>query len=105
MFVTTLLCLKYARSGIGLAFRPIGSSRPMIIWRLSGSSSDFVCSIEKRRHGYLLVVQSSSAVIVEDVLPDVRRARSKADLIRNELLAMGYTARAYGFNHAERSLH
>jgi hypothetical protein len=66
----------------------------MIIWRLSGSSSDFVCSIEKGRHGYHLVVQSSSAVIVEDVLPDVRRARWKADLIRNELLAMGYTARA-----------
>ena len=64
----------------------------MILWHLRGSSSEFVCSIEKGRHGYRLVIQSASTVIVNDVLPDVRRARWKADLIRSELLAMGYTA-------------
>ena len=66
----------------------------MILWHLCGSSSEFVCSIEKGRHGYRLVIQSAATVIVNDVLPDVGRARWKADLIRSELLAMGYTAPA-----------
>jgi hypothetical protein len=66
----------------------------MILWSLRGSSSEFVCSIEKGPGGYRLVIRSASAVIVNDVLPDVRRARWKANLIREELLAMGYTARS-----------
>jgi hypothetical protein len=78
--------------GIGLAFDQ--HRFPMIIWRLCGVSTDFVCSIEKRRRGYYLVVRSGSSVVVDDVLPDIRRARWKADLIRAELLAMGYTAPA-----------
>ncbi len=64
----------------------------MILWSLRGSSSEFVCSIEKGPRGYRLVVRSATAVIVNDVLPDVRRARWKANVIRDELLAMGYTA-------------
>jgi hypothetical protein len=63
----------------------------MILWRLHGISSDFVCSIEKGRRGYRLVVRAATTTVVEDVLPDVRRARWKADLIRAELLEMGYT--------------
>ena len=74
--------------------RCLGSTRLMIVWSLHGSSSEFVCSIEKGANGYRLVIRSASAVIVDDVLPDVRRARWKADLIRNELVAMGYVARA-----------
>ena len=66
----------------------------MILWRLCGVSTDFVCSIEKKRRGYYLVVRSASSVVVDDVLPDIRRARWKADMIRAELLAMGYTAPA-----------
>ena len=64
----------------------------MILWSLRGSSSEFVCSIEKGPRGYRLVVRSATAVIVNDVLPDVRRARWKANVIRDELVAMGYTA-------------
>jgi len=63
----------------------------MILWRLYGVSSDFVCSIEKGRRGYRLLVRAAATTIVDDVLPDIRRARWKADLIRNELLEMGYT--------------
>jgi hypothetical protein len=77
--------------GIDLASSP---GVLMILWHLRGSSSEFVCSIEKGRVGYRLVIQSASTVIINDVLPDVRRARWKADLIRSELLAMGYTAPA-----------
>ena len=66
----------------------------MILWRLSGLTADFVCSIEKRRQGYRLVVRSAWTVIVDDVLPDVRRARGKADLIRSELQQIGYTGQA-----------
>ena len=66
----------------------------MILWRLSGLTADFVCSIEKRRQGYRLVVRSAWTVIVDDLLPDVRRARSKADLIRSELVEIGYTGPA-----------
>lgn len=62
----------------------------MILWSLRGSASEFVCSIEKGAQGYRLVIRSAAAVIVNDVLPDVRRARWKASLIRDELLAMGY---------------
>ena len=63
----------------------------MILWRLQGVSADFVCSIEKGRRGYRLVVRSATTTIVDDVLPDVARARWKADLIRTELLELGYT--------------
>jgi hypothetical protein len=63
----------------------------MILWRLSGLTADFVCSIEKRRQGYRLIVRSAWTVIVDDLVPDVGRARSKADLIRSELLEIGYT--------------
>jgi hypothetical protein len=62
----------------------------MILWRLHGLSSDFVCSIEKKRPGYRLFVRQGAFTIVDDVLPDVRRARWKADVIREELLAMGF---------------
>ena len=36
------------------------------------------------------MVRAASTTVVEDVLPDIRRARWKADLIRAELLEMGY---------------
>ena len=62
----------------------------MILWRLHGISSDFVCSIEKGRRGYRLVVRAAATTVVDDVLPDIRRARWKADLIHSELLEMGY---------------
>ena len=65
----------------------------MIVWSLRGSSSEFICTIEKCPNGYRLIVRSASTVIVNDVLPDVRRARWKANLIRDELVAMGYTPR------------
>ena len=66
----------------------------VILWQLCGSSSEFVCSIEKGPRGYLLLIQSLSTVIVNDVLPNIHYARWKADLIRSELLAMGYTTPA-----------
>jgi hypothetical protein len=62
----------------------------MILWRLNGISSNFVCSIEKGRRGYRLLVRAASTTVVDDVLPDIRRARWKADMIRSELLEMGY---------------
>ena len=69
-------------------------SPPMILWSLQGHSSDFVCSIEKRRGGYRLLVRQGATTIVDDVLPDVRRARWKADTIRRELLEIGFVATA-----------
>lgn len=66
----------------------------MILWSLRGSSSVFTCSIEKEPNGYRLTVRSATAVIVNDVLPDIRLARWKADQIKAELLAMGYTISA-----------
>ena len=61
----------------------------MILWTLPTLSSDFVCSIEKQRAEYRLVVRHGSTTLVDDVLPDVRRARSRADTIRRELLEIG----------------
>jgi hypothetical protein len=77
-------------SGTSFASPGGGSTQLMILWRLYGISSDFVCSIEKARGGYRLVVRAAAGTVVDDVLPDIRRARWKADMIRSELLEMGY---------------
>ena len=61
----------------------------MILWILPTISSDFVCSIEKQRAEYRVVVRHGSTTVVDDVLPDVRRARWKAATIRRELLEVG----------------
>lgn len=63
----------------------------MILWRLHGISSDFVCSIEKTGKGYRLVVKGEAETPVNQLLPNVAQARLRAGELREELIAMGFT--------------
>jgi hypothetical protein len=62
----------------------------MILWRLHGISSDFVCSIEKTANGYRLLVRGGTETPVNQLLPNVAQARRRARELRDELIAMGF---------------
>lgn len=63
----------------------------MILWRLHGISSDFVCSIEKTTNGYRLVVTGGTETPVNQLLANVAQARRRARELRDELVSMGFT--------------
>ena len=54
----------------------------MILWRLRGITSEFVCSIQRAPNGYRLVVRGADDTALEQLLPDVGHARLKAARLR-----------------------
>ena len=70
----------------------------MILWRLIGSSqresvqaaAPVVCSIEKRRCDYVLVVARADEVMLTEAHASLDRAKEKAGAFREDLIARGW---------------
>lgn len=63
----------------------------MILWRLRGITSEFVCSIQRAPNGYRLVVRGADDTALEQLLPNVGHARLKAARLREELIEIGFS--------------
>ena len=71
----------------------------MILWRLSGSpdparareAGQVVCSIEKRRCDYVLVVARADEVMLNEAHASLDRARETAGAFREDLIGRGWT--------------
>lgn len=63
---------------------------PVIRWRLRGVVSDVVCSIERRPEGYRFLIHRAGEIEQDEVLRDVRHARTKTQALREVLLSAGF---------------
>ena len=63
----------------------------MILWRLRGITSEFVCSIQRAPNGYRLVVRGAGDTALEQLLPNVGHAQMKAARLREELIEIGFS--------------
>jgi hypothetical protein len=67
----------------------------MILWRLRGVTSvEIACSIEKAGEGYRLILKRDDRIEHDERMADVAVARSRAALLRAQLLALGSTSAA-----------
>lgn len=65
----------------------------MIVWRVKGALSKFTCSLEKDGVGYrLLVTRDDGRVEAGHQCRDIADGRIRAEALRQELLAMGFTS-------------
>ncbi len=62
----------------------------MILWRLLGHASEFVCSLEECDDGCRLVVRRGAFIETEETLEDQAAVHLRALALRDELLAMGF---------------
>jgi hypothetical protein len=63
----------------------------MILWRLRGITSEFVCSIQRAPNGYRLVVSGAGEAALDQLLPNVGHAQMKAARLREELIEIGFS--------------
>jgi hypothetical protein len=66
----------------------------MILWQLQGAIRDVVCSIQKQRNGYRLLVIRGRSVEYDETMPNVTFALARARVLREQLIAMGFTSGA-----------
>lgn len=72
----------------------------MILWRLRGyadpegefEGGEVVCSLEKLRVGYRLLVEHAGRIETDESHPSIDTARTKANAVKRQLVEMGWKA-------------
>ena len=76
--------------------RPLSS---VILWTLCGyvdpegefARGEIVCAIERSEDGYRLLVQHDGEIQLHESHASIETARGKAELLREDLMAKGWT--------------